>query len=152
MHPEGKVIHAPLIVASEIAEGSYTVCPVRILARSPSPDEDGYPFKDNGNLRGTTQLIRLGDFASQHVRVPSGRRLRILTDDVDVLKNDASISHSGFSSLATLPSIQLGSSPAPFVQIRLKALREVSDRTVSDRLLTQTLPHPFTKRYIFVLR
>ena len=113
MYTEGKVIHAPLIVARKIPEGSYTVCPVRILARSPSPDEDGYPFKDNGNLWGATKFIRLGDFATQHVRVPSGSRMWVITDNVDVLKNEASISHNGYPFLTPLPPIQLGSSHAP---------------------------------------
>ena len=59
-------------------------------------DKEGYPLENNGDLRGATEFIRLGDFTSQHIHVPSGRRLRVLTDDVDVLKNEARISHNGF--------------------------------------------------------
>ena len=113
MYTEGKVIRAPLIVAGKIPERLYTVCPVRILPRSPPTDKDSYPLENNGNLRGATEFIRFGDFTAQHVRVPSGRRLRILTDDVDVLENEASISHSGFPFLTPLFPIQLGSSHAP---------------------------------------
>ena len=96
MYTEGKVIHAPFVMASKIPERLYAVCLVGILARSSSTDKEGYPLENNGNLRGPTEFIRLGDFAAQHVRVPSSRGLWVLTDDVDVLKNEASISHNGF--------------------------------------------------------
>ena len=93
---------------SKIPERLYTVCPLRILARSPSTDKDRYPLENNGNLKGTTEFIRLGDFTTQHVRVPSGSGLRILTDDVYVLKNEAGLSHNGFPFLPLLLSMQLG--------------------------------------------
>ena len=126
MYTERKVIHTPLIVASKIPKRSYAVCPVWILAWSLPADKDGYPLENNGNLWGPTKFIRLGDFATQHVRVPSSSRMWVLTDNVDVLKNEASISHNGFPFLSPLSSMQLGSSYL-FARIGLKGLREVSD-------------------------
>ena len=107
MHKEGKVIRAPLIVAGEIPERLYAVCPLRILARSPATDKDGYPLEHNSNLWGTTEFIRLGDLSAQHIDIPSGGRVRVLTDDMDVLKNEVSSSHNSFPFLAHRFSTQL---------------------------------------------
>lgn len=86
MHMEAKVIRAPF----------QTLFPARLLTRSLATDNNGGTFKSNENLRGTANFMAVDDFAAQFFRIPGCSGLRVLTDEVDVVKYDAGIIHNDF--------------------------------------------------------
>jgi len=85
-HMEAKVVRAPM----------QALFPVRLLTRSLATDNDGGALEGDKNLRGATNFIANDDFAAQLVHVPGCSGLRVLTDEVDMVKNDAGITHNGF--------------------------------------------------------
>jgi hypothetical protein len=66
---------------------------IRLLTRSLATDNYGGAFEGDENLRGTTNFSAADYFAAQFVGVPGCSGLGILTDEVDMVKNDVDITH-----------------------------------------------------------
>jgi hypothetical protein len=60
-----------------------------------APNDQGLATKIEEDLRGTAR-DRVGyDIRTKHLDVPVGRFLRVLADDVDVIKDEGWIAHGG---------------------------------------------------------
>ena len=81
LHTKAKVIGSPF----------HPLFGDHFLARSPSPDDDGGVPKGNDDLGGTANFLAVNNLAVQLLNIPSCGGFRVLTDDVDMVKNNVCI-------------------------------------------------------------
>jgi hypothetical protein len=92
-----KTIEIPLYLETIVIRAPmHTLFSARLLTRSLTTDHHDGTLEGYKNLRGATYFIAADDFAAQFVHIPGCSGLRVLTDVVDMVKNDAGIRHNNF--------------------------------------------------------